>query len=221
MMKKLFFILTIFIFFCPCVFATDCSSIDIKPNIKVTASYGKLSYDKTKTIEEITSMAKEFNLVETGLFASGLSTVNVNFDITINTLGKPIENSEFCVIPTDIIIFLGLHNPTIYISNNINEDSCEYNLILRHEKTHQQINKTTLEYYLPLFKEAAIKIVKNIEPLKITDIKEMEKSTALLTKLYNKRMMNLVDFIKKEMLNEQKKLDNPKNYRFESTLCKK
>ena len=221
MMKKLFFILTTFIFFCSKSFAADCSAVNINPTIKVTSSYGKLSYDTSKNIEEITTMAKNFNLVESGLFASGLSTVNVNFDITINTLGQLIGDSEYCVIPTEVTIFIGLDSPTIYVSNNISENSCEHHVILRHEKTHQQINKTTLEYYLPFFKDAALKIIKDIKPIKISDIKEIEQSTASLTKLYNSKMTKLVDFIKREMIIEQKKLDNPENYHFESTLCKK
>ena len=221
MMKKLFFILTTLIFFCSKSFAADCSDININPTIKVTSSYGKLNYDKSKNIEEITTMAKNFNLVESGLFASGLSTVNVNFDITINTLGQQIGGLEYCVIPTEVTFFIGLDSPTIYISNNISENSCEYNVILRHEKTHQQINKTTLEYYLPLFKDAALKIIKNIKPTKISNIKEIEQSTITLTKLYNQKMIKLVDFIKREMILEQKKLDNPENYHFESSLCKK
>ena len=220
MIKKLFFILTILIFFCPCVFATDCSSVPVNPTVKITSSYGKLLYDKTKSIEEITSLAKKFNLVEKGLFASGLSTVNVNFDITINTLGIPVGELEYCVVPTDVIIFLGLDSPTIYLSKDIDKNPCIHDLVLRHEKTHQQINKTTLEYYLPLFKEASSRIIKELKPIKITNIQEIESSTALLTKLYNKKMMSLVDFIKKEMINEQKKLDNPENYNFENSLCK-
>ena len=219
MMKKLFFILTTFIFAPHLSFAADCSAVPVNPQIKITASYGKLTYDNTKNTAEITEMAKKFNLVERGLFASGLSTVNVNFDITINTLGNLIGNSEFCVVPTDINIFLGLEKPTVYLSNELNKDSCAYNLVLRHEKIHQQINKTTLEYYLPIFKDGATAIIKKIKPVHITNIDDIEKTTGDLTKLYNEKLTPLVDFIKKEMLSEQQKLDNPGNYQFESSLC--
>lgn len=219
MMKKLFFILTILLFMYKPAAGNDCSAVAVSPQIKVTSSYGKLNYDLTKNTAEITAMATKFNMVEAGLFASGLSTVKVNFDITINTLGHLMGNSEFCVVPTDVNIFLGFEAPTIYLSNELVKDSCEYNLVMRHEKIHQQINKTTLEYYLPLFKDAVAKIITDIRPIHITNIDDIEMTTADLTRLYNQKLTPLVNYIKKEMLLEQQKLDNPNNYQYESSLC--
>lgn len=220
MMKKLFFILT-FLFFNISARADDniCATFYTAPDLKMTASYGHLTYDYSKSTKEITALAQKFNLAEEGLFAQGLSTVNINFDITIYSEGQPIGNSQFCVIPSGITIFLGLESPTIYISNQLPKDSCEYNIVVQHEKVHQQINKTTLEYYLPMFKYAAEQILKQMQPKLITDINAVETTTAEMTKLYNQKLTPLVDYIKKEMLNEQHKLDNPKNYFFESTLC--
>jgi hypothetical protein len=220
MTKKLFFILIFSLFICKQSISADCLDIDINPQIKIISSYGKLSYDTGKNTYQITELAKKFNLVENGVFASGLSTVNINFDVTTNTIGKPVSD-YFCVIPTEINIFLGLDNPIIYLSKELEKNSCEYKLVLRHEQTHQQINKTTLEYYLPLFKEAVLKIVKKTSPILIKNINELEKSTGELSIKYNNKITPLVDFIKKEMLNEQRKLDNPNNYLFEDSLCSK
>ncbi len=219
MIKKLFFILIFLFFSNNSSFAADCSSIDINPQITLLSSYGKLVYDYTKTTEEITSLANSLNISEKDLFASGLSTVNINFDIEINTIGQPIGNSEFCVVPTSIKIFLGLDSPTIYISNELEKNSCHYNIVLRHEQTHQQINKKTLEYYLPLFKNSATKISQTIKPIHITDIESIRPSIKALTEIYNKKLTPLVDYIKKEMLIQQLKLDNPQNYLFESSIC--
>lgn len=219
MTKILFFILTIQFFLSTNSLAVECSSLPVTPKITITSSYGKLTYDYSKNISEITSMAKKFNLVETGLFASGLSTVNVNFDITINSIGHPIGNSEYCVIPSEIIIFLGLDKPTIYISKDLEKDSCEYKQVLHHEKIHQQINKTTLEYYLPMFKKTSTEIINKTKAIHSTSIDDIEKITGDLTRYYNKKLSPLVNFIKKEMLSEQQKLDSPTNYLYESNLC--
>lgn len=219
MMKKIFFILT-FLLFSHFASAEDlCATFTEEPQIKITASYGKLEYDFNKNTDEITQLAQKFNLAEKGLFAHGLSTVNVNFDITINTLGQPIGNSQICVIPTEVTIFLGLDSPIIHISKELAKESCEYNIVLQHEKVHQQINKSTLEYYLPMFKYASTEIIKNIKPILITDINDIEKTTGDLTKSYNQKLTPLVDYIKREMLTEQQKLDNQNNYLLESTLC--
>ncbi|MBE6444014.1 MAG: hypothetical protein E7020_05040 [Alphaproteobacteria bacterium] len=218
-MKNLFFILTTFFFISSSSLAADCSFLNVDPKITIKSSYGKLNYDTSKTTKEITNIAKKFNLVETGLFASGLSTVNVNFDITINTFSNIMGNSEFCVTPTEVIIFLGLENPTIYLSKELSQNSCQYNVVLRHEKVHQQINKSTLEYYLPLFKKSVTSIIKKIRPIHVSDINNIKNATAELTKIYNKKLTPLVNYIKKEMLTEQQKLDNPNNYHYENSLC--
>ena len=219
-MKKLFFVLTFFTFFVQSAWAIDCGDLIVAPAINITTSYGKLKYDNTKTTDEVTAMAKKFNLVESDLFASGLATATLNFDISIIASASPINIGEFCVIPSQVKIFLGFSQPVIYLANSLEKDSCRYNIVLRHEQTHQQINKTALEYYLPIFKAAATKIVQNAQPIKITDTKELEQATKTLTEQYNQKLNPLVDFIKKEIAGEQKKLDNPANYKYENVLSR-
>lgn len=219
MMKKLSFIL-IFLLFTSSAGAEDiCASFTTTPKIKVTTSYGKLEYNFDKSTKEITDLAEKFKLTEKDLFAEGLSTANVNFDITINTLGQPIGNNQICLIPTEINIFLGLDKPVIYISNELSENSCKYNVVLQHEKVHQQINVSTLEYYLPMFRYVVLQLTKDISPILITDINEIENTTKEMTQGYNQKLLPLVNYIKREMLIEQQKLDNTNNYLFENMLC--
>ena len=219
-MKKLFFILTTLIFLSSSAFSNDdCFTIQNNPQIKIFSSYGKLTYDKTKSKEELTQLTKQHIFVENGLFANGLSTANINFDITLKTYIQETNNSTLCVLPKEITIFLGIENPIIYLSKDLKEKSCEYNIVLKHEKTHQQINKKTLEYYLPFFKNTAISIIKNLKPLTITDHQDLDKTTNEYIKLYNQKLTPLVDFIKKEIAEQQQKLDNPDNYKYENSLC--
>ncbi len=219
-MKKLFFVLTFINFFANQVLALDCENLIIAPTINVMSSFGNLQYNSSRNINDITSMAKEYNLVESDLFASGLATATVNFDISVVAAATPITIGKFCVIPSKVDIFLGLSKPVIYLADNLEKDSCRYNIVLRHEQTHQQINKTTLEYYLPIFSASASKIIQNTSPITIDDTKQLEQATKDLTEKYNQKIMPLVDFIKKEIAGEQKKLDNPANYKYENVLCK-
>ena len=219
-MKKLFFILTLSLFFTSPAFCNDdCSSLPVNPNIKILSSYGKLTFDKTKSKEELTLLAKQHSYVETGLFANGLSTVNINFDITLKTETITLRDGVYCIIPNEITVFLGLDSPVIYISKYLQENSCEYNIVLRHEKTHQQINKKALEYYLPMFKNVSSTIIKNIKPVTVQNIENLDSLTNDYIQTYNQKLNPLVDFIKKEIFEEQKKLDNPENYKYENSLC--
>ena len=107
----------------------------------------------------------------------------------------------------------------LYLSKTLKENTCEYDIVLRHEKTHQQINKKTLEYYLPLFKDTSSSIIKNTKVLTIDNIEQLDTTTNDYIKIYNQKLNPLVDFIKKEILTQQQKLDNPDNYKYENSLC--
>ncbi len=217
-MKKLFFILTLLFF--PTSGFSACPEISSAPKIELYTSYGKLKYDLSKNNQQITKLAEKQGIIEKGLFASGLSTINVNMDITLKTVGDIIGKYDFCVYPTTVKLSIYYSNPTIYISKQLIPNSCEYNVVLRHEQTHQQINKTALDYFLPLFNEAAKKISTNIKPINVKNLSDIDKASAKLTEEYNKKLSPLLEFFKQELLKEQLKLDNQTNYQHENTLCR-
>lgn len=221
-MKKLFFILTAFLLYSASVRAEfDCASLTDVPLINFTTSYGKLEYDFSKSNQEITAIASHYGIVEKGIFASGLSTINVSWEISLNTLGKIYGDTDICVVPTHITIFIGYLKPKIYVSSQLEPNSCEYNVVLRHEQTHQQINKTALDYFLPMFQKAIKQIIAATPALHVTHITEIDRATNQLTSLYNKKITPLVEAFKNELLIEQSKLDNHNNYQHEKELCLK
>lgn len=197
-----------------------CPEVTSAPKIELYTSYGKLKYDFSQNNEEITKLAEKQGIIEKGLFASGLSTVNVNMDITLKTVGDIIGKYDFCVYPTTIKLSIYFSDPTIYISKQLIPNSCEYNVVLRHEQTHQQINKAALDYFLPLFNEATSKIALSVKPINVKTLSDIDKASAKLTEEYNKKLSPLLDFFKQELLKEQLKLDNRANYQHESILCR-
>ena len=145
------------------------------------SSYGKLQYDTSKNISQITDIANKYGLIEKNLFASGLATVDISTDISTETIGQPQKNGMICVYPTKVRLFLGFSNPLIYISNTLKPKSCEYNVVLRHEQTHQFINKEMLDYFLPLFRTAITQIVINTPPVQISSINQVDEASRFLT----------------------------------------
>ncbi len=222
-MKKLFFILTLNTYIALLstkALAFDCSQIQTIPSIEFSTSYGKLRYDTTKNNQQITAIAKTYGISEKGLFAAGLATINVNFEVSINTLGKIYGENNICVIPTNINIYIGYSDPVIYISKNLAKNSCKYNVVLRHEQTHHQINKNALEYFLPLFHDAIKKIITSVKPINVNTAEEIDLATTELTQTYNRKISPLIEVFKNELLIEQSKLDNHENYQHEEEICK-
>lgn len=219
-MKKLFFMLTFLIFLSFAARGNECDNLKFAPQASIKYSYGNLTYDTSKTSDEITVMAKKYNQMESSVFAEGLSTADISFVVTIKTSAIPVSFGKFCVVPDKLDILLAIKNPTIYISNSLVENSCKYHVVKRHEQTHQQINKTTIEYYLPIFKAAAISIINKTQPHLINETSQLEPVTIQMTQDYNSKMNPLLDYIKKEIFTQQQRLDNTDNYRYEYMLCK-
>ena len=221
-MKKLFFILTTLLcgLFSQTALDSVCDKYKTDSKIEFSTSYGKLTYDYSKNQREITELARKNKRLEKGLFAAGLSTIQVVWEINLNTIAEIIDNNKICIIPTSIEIFIGYKDPIIYLANNLTPNTCHYNVVLRHEQTHQQINKTTLEYFLPYFYKAAKKIAKQI-PLKETDSpSEINTVTQQLSYEYTQKFAPTIKTFKQQLLTEQSKLDNEENYSHEADLCR-
>lgn len=223
-MKKLFNILTILGLLSPLsTSARELNCVDIvpTPRVRFYTSYGKLKYDFSKSKSQITNLSRKYDIMEQGLFAAGLALINVNWEVTVNSMSKILRNNKVCVVPVSIDFYLGYSNPVIYIDRNLKPGSCHYNLVMRHEQTHQQINTSALEYFIPLFHQAFEQIIPHISAQEVKHNSEsaVNQATLELTRKYSERLSPLVEVFKKELLIEQGKLDNRTNYEFEGTLC--
>lgn len=223
-MKKLFFILTLFfLIFCiafPSSAAGSCAKYKVAPEIEFTTSYGKLVYDKNYSRRQLTVLGEQYGIVEHGLFASGLAIIGVNYQVSVNTISRVEGDNIICVIPTSLNIFIGYQKPTIYISSDLTPESCEYNVVLRHEQTHQQINTAALEYFIPKLRQASEVIARNVNPIEVDTPRKIDVATQDLIKAYARQIEPLIEFFKNELMQEQGKLDSQSNYQLEGDLCK-
>lgn len=201
--------------------AADCHEIVATPEVNIYTSYGKLQYDFGRSRAQLTGLGKKFGIVEQGVFAAGLAVVEVAWEISLNTLSHELANGKICVVPSSVDVFIGYQNPVIYVDKGLKPHSCEYNLVVRHEQTHQQINKAALDYFLPMFYDATQRIGQSIYPREVKKVDAIEQATIDLTQEYAQKLEPLVSLFKTELLLEQSKLDNHTNYEMEGRLCKK
>ena len=170
-MKKVFFtliILGISTFSQIAYSYDDCENIKPHPKLNFYTSYGKLEYDFQQDQMGITQVGMQYGVIEKGVFANGLATGTVKWELNISTSAQKGYNKQICATPIEIDFYIGFFQPKIYISNDLKKGSCMYDLVLRHEQTHQQINIKTLEYFIPLFKQALQKISTEIPALPIS-----------------------------------------------------
>lgn len=188
--------------------------------IRFTTSYGKLIYDRSKSKDELSIMAQRAGIFEKGIFAAGLALVNIDSEYELNTVTQPLEGGGHCLIPYQLNVHIGYSQPIIYLAKELEQGSCTYNLVLRHEQVHQQINKQALEYFVPRIYQDIKEQTTQIKPIYIAPQSSEDKAAQELTKKYHQIITPLVDNFRNQILAEQSKLDNQQQYQREGDICR-
>ena len=191
----------------------------LKPVLRLRSSYGKLSYNYDYDRDNLDIMAERSRLTEEGMFTAGLSLVDVDWSVSLNTVSRSVEG-QICVIPASVDIFVGYRNPVIYIGNDLERNSCAYQVVLRHERQHQQVNIAVLDYYLPVLKKG---FEEQLPILKVRALQENEDTDGVTDEMnaeYAEAIRPLINRFQITLQLEQQRLDNRENYQYESRLCR-
>lgn len=231
-MKKVFFILisSIFISFPAqseediAKYKEECTSFTDKPEINISASYGKLLYKfdkdddflKQKTTEKF---AKQGQAMDNSFSPVGLTDVRDVLDLDFQAETMGLSHGYTCIYPKKITVNLEYSLPTIYISNSLKPETCLYKVALQHEKTHMKIYIDALDYILPILKNY-IKSLNDSIGVRITARNESpEEAAKELNALYFAKIQQLITAWRKDVEKEQLKLDSPEHYILENKIC--
>ena len=167
----------ILVLICVCFFAAkasawsygefvSCDAINPKPKITFLTSYGQLIHDLSTPQREIERMAGG---AEKGFFVVGLATLKPQYQIWIKDVYvKTLDQNHACLLPSEIEIKFGYNDPLIYVSKEIDRNSCKFSQVIRHEQVHQRINILTLEYFLPLIDETIRNAISEVRAIKVS-----------------------------------------------------
>lgn len=198
----------------------SCDAINPKPKITFLTSYGQLIHDLSTPQREIERMAGG---AEKGFFVVGLATLKPQYQIWIKDVYvKTLDQNHACLLPSEIEIKFGYNDPLIYVSKEIDRNSCKFSQVIRHEQVHQRINILTLEYFLPLIDETIRNAISEVRAIKVSGTGDAEIRAGIdrLYEYYTARLKPIIDEFHKARENEQRKLDNIVNYTMESELCR-
>lgn len=197
----------------------SCDALNPRPIITFKTAYGQLIHDFSTPQKEIQS--KSTHTPEKGFFTAGLATLNTSSQIWLKSVQiRKLDENNTCIMPKEIEVTFSYKDPIIYVSSEYDYNSCEFSQILRHEQTHQRINKLTLEYFLPLIHKTLKKTIREVRSIKVPSPDHAQEGMKLLQKYYQIKLTPIIEEYKKARENEQKKLDNLTNYTMEDKLCR-
>lgn len=196
----------------------SCNAMNPMPTVVLKTSFGRLVHDFNQT----TNQLNQKGTPEKGYFKEGIATRPLRTYIALKQYQvMKIDERATCILPAEVEFFIGYKSPEIYVSKDIDFQSCRFSVAVRHEQVHQRINKLVLEHFLPLFFEELKLAVQDVKAVKVASPEQADAGVDMLVKYYRKRLEAVVDMYQKILDTEQKKLDNLTNYQMEWDLCKK
>ena len=231
-MKKIFFALILSCFFNLSALAdeslekykTDCLRYVKPPKVTLQSSYGKLRYNHNKDMEYLgKAMAERLESLhkstKTEFKIMGLTKVRDIFDYETMFSVFPLNKQYSCVYPESIQVRLAYNMPTIYIANNLQKDTCLYDLTERHENTHMQIYIDAMDYFLPTFKKYLDEQFSLIGVEIVSQQENVQDAIKQLNEKYLMAAQQKVEAWRQEVEEEELKLDTPEHYLMESLIC--
>jgi len=97
---------------------------------------------------------------------------------------------------------------------------CSSDLMLRHQQVNQQINIYTLQYLLPLMKDAIIQATQNINPIVIKGKGSVNQDIKKLQNEYIAAVKPILDAFDQIREQEHRKFDEVTGYKIDEKLCK-
>lgn len=199
-----------------------CRKIVRKPTVELSVSYGKLQYDFSKNNRSLTRMHIRHygGGVPAGKYVNGLATNDLTTELTFKLTKNTLNNGMSCVYPSEVQLKIKVDKPTIYLSKEMEKNSCRYNVALRHEQTHQQINVEALDYYLPMIKQALLTAAKNFPLMSGKSDVSMVLAREQFKNEYMKQVNPVLQELQNEINAEQAKLDSQSHYDYEAAICR-
>lgn len=191
-----------------------------QPNVTITFSSDKLRYFHSKNHNRLAALHRKMYGGETtaGTITNGLSTYNLNTHLQFN-VGQRQVGDLFCYYPQNINLEITLNEPNIYIAKEIKTGTCSYEVTLRHEQTHQQINIETIRYYMPTFRKRLLEVISQHAVAATTTEVSLTLAKDSLMKHYQPAITSALSELKEILQTGQSKLDNAKQYDYEASLC--
>lgn len=169
----------------------SCDGLNPRPKITFKTSYGELVHDLSTPQREIQSQS--LHTPEKGFFTAGLATLKTASSIWLKSVEiRKLDKNHTCIMPKEIEISFMYKDPVIYVSSEYDHNSCQFSLILRHEQTHQRINKLTLEYFLPLIYKTIKKTIKEVRSVKVPSPEHAQEGMKLLQKYYTIKLTPII-----------------------------
>ena len=127
---------------CPRVADAAISVQVVDPGPRVTS---------TKSLDQINVMAGSHGLLRDGFKVLGITTIKLDNGIKVKYQGQPVGGAV-CVSVNRVEVTFGLKDHHVSVPREYPQGSCHYNVVMRHEMAHVDVNRRTVRKYADILK---------------------------------------------------------------------
>lgn len=127
---------------CPSVAAPQISVRINDPGAQVTS---------TKSLRQINTLAGSHGLTRKGGMILGVTEVKLRSGVKVSYVGAPVGKAT-CVSVSKMEINFGLKNHRVHLPREYARGSCQFNVVLRHEMAHVDVNRRSVKKYAMMLK---------------------------------------------------------------------
>ncbi|MCK5295554.1 MAG: hypothetical protein KAJ75_01570 [Alphaproteobacteria bacterium] len=213
-----------------------CPLLDTKTKAKIITNYGNVQYFHDRSRKDIKTFANKgykvnkSNGTRTLAMPSrkgniqhipGITVATLKIGVKTETKTVRIKNGKgFCIYLDNATVSIGYPKMEVYVAKRYKKNSCEYNEILNHEKTHVSIYHNTLNFYAPHIEQSVKNIAKEIKPTWVSSKDKIEPTINNMLIYIMNKIEPTLNFFRKIQTNEHANLDTPENYAYTTSLCK-
>ena len=185
--------------------ATACPTAPF-PNIQVHVLDPQHNLSTSKSLRQINSMANRKGLHQKGKTTHGMTQSLVEASMSAKFTGLKEPNGPVCISLSDLQVRFGHRKLLVHLPREYGRGSCQYNVVLRHEMAHVNVNRGAVRKYAAILNSELRQDIQRSRTLKTTT---MTRGKQVFQKRLRAIIGRVMDRHTKEINTLHAKIDAP------------
>lgn len=140
------------------------------PYVRLTESPGDIRYIETASRQRLRQLqGRHATYVASGWQPIGLTLAELGLGISVSVRSEVMSDGRFCSVLSAVEATVGYDVIDVYIAREYQRGSCQYSVILNHERQHVVVFETTLNEHIPLLLQVLERTAEEMRPIKGRD----------------------------------------------------
>jgi len=192
----------------PVLAAEECTRADT-PFVRLNENYGDVRYIAASSAE-IRRLHGRHARPVAGWEPIGITLAELGLGISVSVRSFQMSNGRFCSFLSAVEANVGYDAIDVYILRKYQRGSCEYSVVLNHEREHVVVFESTLSEYLPRLRSTIEESAVSIEPIRSRD---RNKAAQQMRRELSDAVSGLLDEISATLDRRNARLDTIESYR--------